>query len=89
MHLFIADQQFAETSEPGMRDFDHPTPGRLTASCASLFAARAHVWRVLAIEHGLFGRAPETGIGTQMLAGAHRGRRATMASRTGSSWVTS
>src|ERR1019366_9627398 len=72
MRLLIANEKLAKASEPRVRHFNHPTSR--TLALGSLFAfltARAHVRRVVAVEHVLLGgSADEAGIGAEVLASA-------------------
>src|SRR5437899_7067977 len=74
MQLLVANQQFAETREPRVGDFDHPAPRTLALSALrALLAARPHVGGVVTVEHVLLGGgSDEAGIRAQMLSRARR-----------------
>src|SRR5450631_3888308 len=60
-----------------MRDFDDPTPNRMSLLLPMFLATRAHVWNISAATDGLRRRrTAKAGIGTQMLFGARAEARA-------------
>src|SRR3990172_3808930 len=69
MRLFIANQELSETVEPGMRNLHNPAPGLESVLAALLFfAARAHVWVIVALHNLLVRRhAAKTRIRAQVL----------------------
>jgi len=79
MRLLITNQQFAKAGEPRVRNFDDPAPRAFALRpVAAFLAAGPHMRGVVPRDHVLPGHgADETGVGTQVLAGAgrHRGSR--------------
>jgi len=60
-----------------MRDFDDPTPSRMSLLLPMFLATRAHVWNVSAATDAMRRRrTPKAGIGKRMLFGARAETRA-------------